>query len=206
MRSPKRVSERESATKPHPTNDQATIRLAAAVNAGVLSWLLTKTSVSAIAVKATAVRRIAHLTRSIALSKHSFERSAGQLALGNEASRSALGHERSEVRSVAARREDDDWPVAVPGQPRGNLEAVEIGQLDVEENKIGMKLLRAAKRGDSVVRFAHDLEPFGCEKCPRGRAKARVVVNDQDPGHVTKYWQRERPTAIRLATLFTTNS
>src|SRR6266550_4426061 len=146
MSTPKRVSERESATRPHPMKDQATIRLAAAVKAGVVSWLLRKTSDSPIAVKATAVRRIAHLTRSIALSKHSFERSAGQLALRNEASSSALCHERSEVGSVAARSKDDDGPAAVARQPRGDLEAVEIRQLDIEKNKVGMKLLRGAKR------------------------------------------------------------
>src|SRR5439155_24844532 len=111
----KRVSERERATNPQPMNDHATIRFAAAVNAGVVSWLLRKTSDSPIPVKTSAVARTSQRARDIALSKHSFERSARELGLRNETACAALVDERAEVGSIPARSEDDERPGAVPG-------------------------------------------------------------------------------------------
>src|SRR5215218_54647 len=106
MRNPKRASERrESAMAPQPMNDQATIRLAATVNSGVLSWLLVNASVTPIALNTIPAAITPKPLRFIALSKHSFERSAGELSLGNEPARAALGNERPEVGSVAARGE-----------------------------------------------------------------------------------------------------
>src|ERR671923_33788 len=107
MSRPKRVSPRDSATNPQPMNDHATSRPVAAARAGFVSWLLVNVSASPAALNATPTRRITHRRRSIALSKHSFERSAGELGLRNEAAGAAPRHERAEVGAVAARGQDD---------------------------------------------------------------------------------------------------
>src|SRR3954449_13009187 len=66
---------------------------------------------------------------------------ARELGLRDEPAGARTGDEWTEIGGVAARHEHDVRAVAV-GQPRRDVEAVDIGQLDVEEHVIGPQPLR----------------------------------------------------------------
>src|SRR5262249_34572995 len=74
---------------------------------------------------------------------------------------------------------------AVRLETTGDLEPVEVGQLDVEQDEIRVELLRLGERLLAVCRLADDREAFCLEQRACGRTEARVVVDDEDcPGHV----------------------
>src|SRR5204862_5553320 len=70
-----------------------------------------------------------------------------------------------------------------PGQPPGDLEAVEIGHVDVEQHDVGTELLREAQRAVPVLGFADDVEIIALEEATRTVAERLVVVDDQDGRH-----------------------
>jgi hypothetical protein len=70
------------------------------------------------------------------LSEQLVDAGARKLCLGHESAGAGAGDERSEVGRVAAGYEHDVGPVAV-GQLAGDLEAVDVRQLDVEEDEVG---------------------------------------------------------------------
>src|SRR3989442_4654597 len=84
------------------------------------------------------------------------------------------------VGSVPDRRENHERRVLELQQELGDLEAVEIGKLDVEENEIGLELLGGLQRGGPVLGLADDRIPLGLEQRPRAGSEARMVVDDQD--------------------------
>ena len=61
-----------------------------------------------------------------------------------------------------------------------DLEPVEVGQLDVEQNEIGLELASGAKGLDRVLGLAHDLVSLCLEQRPDAGSKAGVVVDDED--------------------------
>jgi hypothetical protein len=119
----------------------------------------------------------------IAFSKHSAQGRTGQLGLGNEASRSALGDERAEVRGIAARRQHDRRHVAIRAQRRGDRESIHVGELDVEEDDVGAKTVHRLDCRGPVLRFADDFESVRLEDRAGGRSEAGMIVDDQYGGH-----------------------
>ena len=103
-----------------------------------------------------------------------------QLGFRNEPSRPAALDERPEVGAVAARDEDDRRPAAAVRQAGGNLEAVDVRKLDVEEHELRRELGGSSKRGRTVLGLADHLEALGLEQCPGIGPEARVVVDDQN--------------------------
>ena len=70
-------------------------------------------------------------------------------------------------------------PVAV-GQPRGDVEAVDVGQLDVEQHEIGPQAARLLDPGGAVGSLADHVEPLRLEQHAGARTKGGVVVDDED--------------------------
>ena len=64
----------------------------------------------------------------------------------------------------------------------GHREAVHVGQLDVEEHEIRAEPLDRLEGRAPVFGLADDLEPVGEKQSLDRRTKARMVVDDQDPG------------------------
>ena len=74
-------------------------------------------------------------------------------------------------------------PAAV-GEPRGDVEAVDVGQLDVEQHEVGAQALGLGDPGRAVGRLADDVEPLGLEQHAGARTEGGVVVDDEDgQGH-----------------------
>ena len=65
------------------------------------------------------------------------ERGAGEVGLGDEAARAAALHQRAEVRAVAAGDEHDRRASRSAVSRGGDLEAVDVGQADVEQDDVG---------------------------------------------------------------------
>ena len=71
------------------------------------------------------------------------------------------------------------------GQPGGDLEAVEIWQLHVEQHEVGLELLRRRDGRLTVAGLADHVEALGFEQSPRAGPERRMVVDDQDAHHGT---------------------
>ena len=69
-----------------------------------------------------------------------------------------------------------------PGKPFGGFEAVEVGQLNVKQDKIGCELAGALHAGSAVCCFC-DLVALVLEQRPSAGAKGRVVIDDEDERH-----------------------
>ena len=70
------------------------------------------------------------------------------------------------------------------GEPLGHLEAVDVGQLHVEQHHVRTQLDCRIHRGQTVLRLAHDHVALELQKAPRGGPEPRVVVDDEDScGH-----------------------
>ena len=68
-------------------------------------------------------------------------------------------------------------------QARGDLEAVDVGQLHVEQHDLGVQRTRAASMPvDAVLGLTDDLVALGFEQRARAAAEARMVVDDEH-GH-----------------------
>ena len=91
-------------------------------------------------------------------------------------------------------------PAAVARELRCDLEAVDVGQLHVEQHQVGGERARLAQAGRAVARLPHDVEALRFEQESRRGAEARVVVDDQHAdGHLLpSSHTRERPP-VRLA-------
>jgi len=66
---------------------------------------------------------------------------------------------------------------------RRHVEAVAVGQLDVEEDEVGPQLTARAERRFGAVRLADDLVALGLEQPARLLPEARVVVDDEHGPH-----------------------
>ena len=71
--------------------------------------------------------------------------------------------------------------VGAAGEPRGDVEAVDVGQLYVEQHDLGVEPAGLGQRLGSVSGLADHVEALGFEQYARTGAKRRVVVDDQDP-------------------------
>src|SRR4029453_15867958 len=80
---------------------------------------------------------------------------------------------------VPARREDARRRVLELPQALGDLEAVEVRQLDVEQDEVRVKLPGNGHRRLPVRGLADDLVTLRLEQRPGARPKAGMVVDDQ---------------------------
>src|SRR5256885_9560064 len=111
---------------------------------------------------------------------------ARQVALRHEPARAAAAHERPEVGAVAARGEHDDGGRLHAGEPRRDVEPIQVGKVHVEQHELGVQLGRRLQRGGPALGLADHVEPLGLEEQAGARAERRVVVHDQDGmRHVT---------------------
>ena len=103
--------------------------------------------------------------------------------------RALLSPSRRRIRRrVAARRQHDRRRVLVAGQLLADREAVDVGELDVEQHERRLERARGGERGGAVVRLADDLEAVGVEERAGEGAEVRVVVDDQDaPAHAAMF-------------------
>ena len=67
-----------------------------------------------------------------------------------------------------------------------DLESVQVGELDVQQDHGRTQPAARLQRGSGVTRLAHDLEPLRRQQRAGDRTERRVIVDDQDPlGHAS---------------------
>ena len=79
-------------------------------------------------------------------------------------------------------------------------EAIQIGELYIKEDEIGLERPDAVESGHAVCRLADDLEPVGFKDRAGERPKARVIVNDQDGTHHRRIVAPSIRAGIRVGT------
>ena len=81
---------------------------------------------------------------------------------------------------VAARRHDDDRDVGLRAQPATQLEAVEVGEAEVEQHDVGVRavLVEVVERAPAGVAVA-DREPFTLEAPDEGHRDVVVVLDEE---------------------------
>ena len=94
------------------------------------------------------------------------------------------------------------------GQARGDVEAVDVREVDVEEDELGLQLAGGLQGRRSTVCLADDVESLGLEEQSRARAKGCVVVDDEhrvrhdfilpDNGPFARTGSRTKAQPIRL--------
>ena len=80
-----------------------------------------------------------------------------------------------------ARGEDEDGHVALLAQPAADLHAVELGQAQVEHDRVGLEVVRLVERGLTVARDA-DLVALLVEGTAEHAGDIGVVLDNQHPG------------------------
>ncbi len=93
----------------------------------------------------------------------------------------------------AARGQDDEWRRTVDRELPGDVEALDVGQADIEQDEVGPERAGGREARGAVVRLADDDEAVGLEDGARLDAEAGVVIDDEDGVH-----GRDRRTAERL--------
>src|SRR3954447_11286465 len=188
MSRPKRLSgRRHHANRPVPTNDQPTKRKIAASRPLGLLWSDARKSASATMPAATPSSATSpSARRRLNMSEELLHAFAGQLRLRHEAARPRGVHERPEVRAVATRGEDDlRASLAVAHELGADVEAVGVGELDVQEDDLRPQAAALRDGRRAVLRLAHDVESLRFQHDARARPEGRVVVDDQDRvGHL----------------------
>ena len=66
-------------------------------------------------------------------------------------------------------------------EPRRDVEAVDVGQLHVEQHHLGAEAAGLRQRLGAVGGFADHVEALGFEQHARAGAERRMVVDDEDP-------------------------
>jgi CheY-like chemotaxis protein len=100
----------------------------------------------------------------------------------DEPARAALLDKRAEVGALAARGHHDHRGVGLPGKPRGDLESVDVGQLDVEQDHLGAQPGNDLEGALPVGSLTDDLVTRALEHAAGRVPEASVVVHDQE-GH-----------------------
>ena len=128
------------------------------------------------------------------------DRVAREIRLGDEAAGAGFGHERAEVASRrGSTRARSPSARAGLAQPRGDLEPVDVRQLDVEEQDVGGELER---RGDARTRRRSRCRP---RRSRRSRARSAQRPGRTDgrrrsaPSPVVRRWA-SRPIVSPITT------
>src|SRR6266511_1149624 len=103
----------------------------------------------------------------------------GEFALWDEAPNRALGQSSPVRRDVAGRHEHDRRAVRFSRQPLGDLEAVDVRELDVEQDHLRVEPAYSGDRRLRVIGFAHYVEAFGLQQGPGERPEPGVVIDDE---------------------------
>ena len=130
-----------------------------------------------------------------AQSSSSWTRSPDSSALGTNPR--APERETSGPKSDESRTGDEDHRggVRVTGDALRDVEAVDVGQLHVQQHQLRAQPARLRDRARAVHRLADDVEPLGLEQHARAGPKGRVVVDYQD-GAVHGFDSRHRANAF----------
>src|SRR6266542_734965 len=167
----------------------------------------------ALAPAASASATSAASRRALRLTEECAHGRARELTLRDEAARAARRDQVAVVGRVAARDQHDRRRTAVRTEPSGDLEAVDVGELDVEEHQVGMELGRLRERFGAVGGLPDDREALGLEQGMGCRPEARVVIDDENgSAHaciVVFFLMRRRPprsTLFPYTTLFRSRS
>src|SRR5439155_9257295 len=96
-------------------------------------------------------------------------------------------------------RHDDRRSAFGAGKPGGDVEAVGVWELYVEQHQVGAEVERRPQSRAAVARLAHHVEALGLEQAAGAGAERGVVVDDQDAhGHRVRLWRRDPPLTIRI--------
>ena len=101
-------------------------------------------------------------------------------ALGRKPHAGVRGEAGTVVAGLAARGEHHRRHEPVAGEPLGDLEAVDVGELHVEQDDLGAQLVHRVEGRHPVRRLAHDHVTLELEQPARGGPEPRVVVDDED--------------------------
>jgi hypothetical protein len=111
-----------------------------------------------------------------------------------------VGQPGSVVGGAATGGEDDDGIGARLGQPSGDRDSVDVGELDVEQHQFRPEDVHGGQCALSVDRLAHDVEASIFEHALGHAPEASVVVDDDHgrchavmlaPSH--RAWQQGYP-------------
>jgi hypothetical protein len=109
------------------------------------------------------------------------DRSNRQLRLRDEAARRALGNQRAEIAEMETRGEDHLHRQVKRGELLGNVEAVGVGQLHVNEDEIWFMFAGKLNATRPRYRLSNDREALGVEHFAQSAAEGGVVVDDENP-------------------------
>ena len=84
---------------------------------------------------------------------------------------------------LATRCQHDQGRRTVDRELPGDLEPLDVGQADVEQDEVRPERTGGREPGRAVVGLADDVEPVGLEQGARLDAEAGVVVDDEDGVH-----------------------
>src|SRR4051812_3532040 len=131
-------------------NEMPAVQASAAVVHLCASWSLVRISASATPISATATAMASVNAKARALKERLREQCAdaraGELGLGDEPACAAVVDQLAVVVRVAARHEHDRRGAPVAADHGRDLEAVQVGQLHVEQHDVGMQLAGLAER------------------------------------------------------------
>src|SRR5215208_911276 len=183
---PSRLSgRRPQAYSPTPMNPQPAISAPAAHTPGVSSVsfvIISARTATPSSTPAAASAQRARRRLLIARSKEGLQGRPGELRLRDEAAHPVASGEEPEVFHVAAGGQHDRGRAAVLGQARGHLEAVDVGQLHVEQHHVRVEARHGVEGAQPVLRLADHVEALALEQHPGAGPEARVVVDDEDGG------------------------
>ena len=91
------------------------------------------------------------------------------------------------------------------GDAGGDVEAVDVGELHVQEHELRLEATGLGDRARAVHRLADDVEPLRLQQHARARPKGRVVVDDQD-GAVHRVDSRHRANPFTYGWPYNTSS
>jgi hypothetical protein len=108
------------------------------------------------------------------------DRCRGKLALWNEAKGWTARHKSSEVTVVETGRKDHIDRYVEPREPFGDLEPIDVGQLDIEKNEVRTVLLRPFDAVDASFGLGHHKESMALEQLTRDFPEVAVVVDEEN--------------------------
>ena len=107
---------------------------------------------------------------------------------------------RGPVRArLAARRQDDERRRPVDRQLPGDVEALDVGQADVEQDEIRSERPGGREARGAVVGLADDDEAVGLEDGARLDAEPGMVIDDEDGVHARDRGMARAPSSYRVS-------
>jgi len=126
---------------------------------------------------------------------------AAEARLGDESARRARVDQVAVVEPLPARDQDDEGRARFPGEHLGDREAVEVRELDVEQDDIGVEVADCDEGAGAVGRLPDDLEApaissrRASDRRVRGRQRSAPAVSRAEPGSHCRPAPRGQPCA-----------